>query len=104
VLHATVQVVRPVPGAQPRDVTFEPHLWFRVARGLLLRPGLWWTAMRQLLRLAAPGWWRRPPFVPRPEPEHLRFRLETAYGTGGDRCVRAPDLLAYLEWCRNRAA
>ena len=55
--------------------------------------------MRQLFRLAAPGWWRRPPFLPLPDPDYLRFRLQTAYGD--DR--RAPDpadVITYLHWCR----
>ena len=35
-------------------------------------------------RLARPGWWRRPPFLPLPAPDYLRFRMETAYGGAGD--------------------
>ena len=70
----------------------------RVAR----RPRLWSTALRQLVRLAPRGWWRRAPFVPRPDPGYLRFRLETAYG------VEAPgdpdDLVRYLEWVRQVGA
>jgi len=62
-----------------------------------VRPHLWWVAARQVMRIARPRWWRRAPFLPLPEPEYLRFRLETAYGE-----IVAPrptDLVAYLEWC-----
>ena len=60
-----------------------------------LRPWLW----RVALRLAAPGWWRRPPFLPRPDPEYLAFRLQTMYGTAEVEPDR-DDLLVYLRWCR----
>jgi hypothetical protein len=50
--------------------------------------------------LAAPGWWRRPWFLPRPAAEYLRFRLQTAYGGDGDSPIRGEDLVAYLRWCR----
>ena len=64
---------------------------------LLRRPALWLVAVRQLVRMAPPRWWRRAPFLPLPAPGYLRFRLETAYGA-----VVAPrpaDVIAYLEWC-----
>ncbi|MGO9873029.1 MAG: hypothetical protein ACLPVY_04445 [Acidimicrobiia bacterium] len=62
-----------------------------------MRPRLWWVAARQVVRIARPRWWRRAPFLPIPEPEYLRFRLETAYG---ETVVPRPaDLVAYLEWC-----
>ena len=35
---------------------------------------------------------------PLPDPDYLRFRLETQYGAGGRPDPR--DLVAYLEWCR----
>jgi len=63
------------------------------------RPRLWGVAVRQCLRLAAPGWWRRWPPFPAPDPSYLRFRMQTAFGdrAGGP----APaDVVAYLEWCR----
>lgn len=63
-------------------------------------PGLWPTAVRQVRRLAAPGWWRRAPFLPLPPADYLRFRLQTAYGGDGRGPMRADDLLAYLRWCR----
>ena len=62
------------------------------------RPSLWLTALRLMLRTSRPRWWTRPPFLPRPDREYLRFRLETQYGADG---APAPgDLVTYLEWCR----
>ena len=69
------------------------------AVAVALRPRLWRVAVAQMLRLAAPGWWRRWPLLPLPDPDYLRFRLQTAYG---DRRVgpEPEDVVAYLEWCR----
>ncbi|MDQ6727722.1 MAG: hypothetical protein M3066_16385 [Actinomycetota bacterium] len=65
---------------------------------MALRPGLWGVAVRQCLRLAAPGWWRRWPPLPLPDPAYLRFRLQTGYGDGTG--PPAADVVAYLRWCR----
>jgi hypothetical protein len=66
---------------------------------VLARPGLWLTALRQVRRLARPGWWRRPPFLPLPDREYLAFRLVTQYGDAGHRPIAA-DVVSYLAWCR----
>jgi hypothetical protein len=63
-------------------------------------PSLWATGLRQATVLARPGWWRRPPFLPVPDADYLRFRLETAYGGAGDQALEPDDLVAYLRWCR----
>ena len=68
---------------------------------VLPHPSLWPTAVRQARRLAAPGWWRRAPFLPLPAPDYLRFRMETAYGGAGDQAPVPEDLVTYLRWCRN---
>ena len=73
--------------------------WWRVGVAVLARPGLWATAIGQVVRLARPGWWHRWPPVPAPDPEYLRFRLQTQYGD--PECEPEPeDALAYLHWCR----
>jgi hypothetical protein len=76
--------------------------WVRAAAAVLLRPHLWSTAARQGFRLARPGWWRHPPFLPLPDSEYLQFRLETQYGSDGRPDPR--DLVTYLEWCREIGA
>ncbi|MEO6988743.1 MAG: hypothetical protein ABI239_08850 [Aquihabitans sp.] len=71
---------------------------FAMARPLLRHPILWPTAVVTALRLAAPGWWRRRPFLPLPDPDYLRFRLETQYGSGTD--PDPGDMVVYLRWVR----
>jgi hypothetical protein len=75
------------------------RFWARATFLVIRRPQLWVTAVRQAHRLAPGRWWRRPPFLPVPDREYLRFRLETQYGADG---VPAPaDLVTYLEWCHS---
>jgi hypothetical protein len=73
----------------------------RAALAVLAHPSLWWTGLRQAFVLAAPGWWRRPPFLPLPAPDYLRFRLETVYGGAGDGPLEPEHLVGYLRWCRD---
>ena len=40
----------------------------------------------------------RAPFLPLPDPDYVRFRLQTAYGPHGS--PAGDDLVAYLNWCR----
>jgi len=75
--------------------------WVRAAAALLGHPRLWPVAVVQAGRLARPGWWRRPPFLPLPDRGYLRFRMVTAYGGDGRRAPEPDDLLAYLRWCRS---
>lgn len=75
--------------------------WWRVFTTLVRRPMLWTTALGQLLRLAVPRWWRRPPFLPLPDPGYLRFRLETQYGSDCE--PEVGDVVDYLEWVRATA-
>ncbi|MGH2667915.1 MAG: hypothetical protein ACRDH5_02130, partial [bacterium] len=60
---------------------------------------LWPVAVAQALRLARPGWWRRRPFLPLPDPDYVRFRLQTAYGSEGE--PTGGDVVSYLRWCRD---
>ncbi len=72
--------------------------WVKAAGALAREPGLWPTAVGQAGRLARPGWWRQAPFLPLPDPEYVRFRLDTQYGTGGE--PDPEDLVVYLRWCK----
>ena len=65
---------------------------------VLRRPHLWATAVATLLAATPRGWWRHPPFVPRPDRDYLSWRLHTAYGEEGTPV--AGDLVDYLEWVR----
>jgi hypothetical protein len=73
-----------------------------LAAGLAVlgEPALWPTAFRQLHRAARRGWWRRPPFLPVPSAEYVRFRVLTQYGDG-DATPTADDVVRYLRWCRD---
>jgi hypothetical protein len=72
----------------------------RAALAVAVRPRLWATALRQARRLVVPGWWRHPPFVPKPDAAYLRFRLETQYGAAADQTAAPADVVSYLDWCR----
>ncbi len=72
----------------------------RAAAAVARHPSLWPTAVRQLRRLAAPGWWRRRPFLPVPSGEYLAFRLQTQYGDSGHPW-EPDDVIAYLRWARD---
>lgn len=72
-------------------------------RALAARPALWRTAAVLWWRLARPGWWRHWPPVPRPDPDYLRFRAQTAFGDPGA-APSACELVDYFEWCRRMAS
>ncbi len=71
----------------------------RLIVAVLVRPHLWGTALRQVHRLAPRGWWRRPPFLPLPDPGYRAFRQVTQYGDESHLPV-VEDVLVWLEWCR----
>lgn len=90
----------PPRAAASPSPTIGVRFWLPAVLAVLVRPALWWTALRQVFRLARPRWWRRAPFLPVPDAAYLHFRFETAYGATGRPAPR--DLVAYLEWCRAR--
>ena len=89
--------MRPEP---PRRQGVDAAVVGAVARALLRRPDLWGAALAQGARLAPPGWWRRWPPLPLPDPAYLRFRLQTAYGDP-EQPPAPEDVVAWLEWCRD---
>jgi len=80
-----------------------PRASATVVAALLGRPDLWWTSIGVLRRLAPPGWWRRAPHLPLPDPRLWEFRMVTAYGRG-DAVPEPADVVSYVEWCRDTAA
>lgn len=67
---------------------------------VLVRPALWPTALRQLLRMRRRRWWARAPFLPLPGAGYLGFRLVTQYGDDNARPAGG-DVVSYLRWCRD---
>jgi hypothetical protein len=93
-------VSRPEPDGSPDRPAAVGGSWVARAFGaVLVRPSLWATALHQVRILAVPGWWRRSPHLPLPDPSYLRFRLQTAYGDP-DRDPTPSDVVTYLHWCR----
>jgi hypothetical protein len=75
--------------------------WIAVVGAVATRPRLWPTAVGQIFRLSPTGWWRRAPYVPRPDPAYVRFRVATQYG-GTEAAAPDPhDVVEYLSWCRS---
>lgn len=70
-----------------------------VAVAVARRPELWSAALGAVLRLAAPGWWRRRPYLPLPDGKLWAFRMVTAYGQP-DAVPEPGDVVSYLTWCR----
>jgi hypothetical protein len=68
-------------------------------RALIHHPGLWGEALRATFSLTPSGWWRRPPFLPRPDAGLLAWRIATAYGNA-DAEMSGEDLVGYLRWRR----
>lgn len=54
-----------------------------------------------LAATARRGWWRRPPFLPLPDGDYLRWRVATAYGDEAGP-VDADDVVAFLAWSRQQ--
>ncbi len=71
------------------------------AVAVLRHPELWREGIRAGVRLAAPGWWRRAPFLPLPAPAYVKFRAVTNHGGDGSAPPTPDEVLAYLKWCRS---
>jgi hypothetical protein len=87
------------PAADSPRSLVTPRFLVRVVAALVTHPSLWPAACRQWARMVARGWWRRPPFLPLPDGDYLRFRLETQYGRAMP--VDPVDVVVYLRWCRD---
>ena len=72
----------------------------RSLRAIAARPRLWLVAVNAARRLVPRRWWLRPPFLPVPHREYVRFRHVTALGGDGSLPAEPDDLIQWLEWCR----
>jgi hypothetical protein len=75
--------------------------WARLTATLLLRalarPALAAALLRVAWRFRARDWWRRPPFLPLPAHDYVRWRMYTAYGQY-DAIPPAEDVVRYALW------
>lgn len=76
-----------------------PGQVLRAAATVIVRPGLWRTALVQYRRLVPDRWWATAPRLPVPDPAMLAFRATTQYGDP-DHEPEADDLVAWLRWCK----
>ena len=75
--------------------------WLRLVVTLapraIVRPTLAVDLLRVAWRFRARGWWRRPPFLPVPPAEYVRWRMYTAYGDESA-VPPAKDVIKYARW------
>jgi hypothetical protein len=75
--------------------------WLRLSLTLtgraLVRPTLAVDLLRVAWRFRSRGWYRRPPFLPLPPREYVRWRMHTAYGDS-DAVPPADDVVRYARW------
>ncbi len=78
-------------------------LVIRLAARAALRPRLAADLMRTAWVFRRRGWYRRPPFLPLPDPVYLRWRMYTAYA---DESAVPPveDVERFARWRRETMA
>lgn len=74
-----------------------PRLALTLAGRAAVRPGLAVDLLRVAWRFRARAWYRRPPFLPLPPREYVRWRMHTAYGDD-DAVPPAEDVERYARW------
>ena len=79
--------------------------WLRLTLTLALRalrsPSLAVDLLRVAWRFRARGWYRRPPFLPLPSRDYVRWRMYTAYGDY-NAVPPAEDVIRYARWVGER--
>jgi hypothetical protein len=63
----------------------------------LRNPALGVALLRVAWRFRRRGWYRRPPFLPVPSRDYVRWRMYTAYGDY-DAVPPAEDVIRYARW------
>jgi hypothetical protein len=75
--------------------------WPRLALTLIARsiasPPTGLALVRVGWRFRRRGWYRRPPFIPLPDADYVRWRMHTAYGHDGV-VPPASDVIRYARW------
>ena len=75
--------------------------WLRLTLTLALRalrsPSLAADLLRVAWRFRARGWYRRPPFLPLPSRDYVRWRMYTVYGDY-DAVPPVEDVIRYARW------
>ncbi len=73
------------------------RLLLTLALRALRRPRIALDLARVGWRFRRRGWWHRPPWLPLPARDYVRWRLYTAYGDA-DIVPPAEDLIRYARW------
>lgn len=75
--------------------------WIILALRLALRcvshPSLAIDLLRVAWRFRSRDWYRRPPFLPLPDPTYMHWRMYTAFGDG-NAVPSADDVARYARW------
>jgi hypothetical protein len=84
-------------------MTTVPSTWLsltlRLAARAAVNPRLAVDLLRTTWAFRRRRWWRKPPFLPLPDREYLRWRMYTAYG---DEAAVPPvqDVIGFARWRR----
>jgi len=70
---------------------------FSLIRAAFTRPKLLLPLLGAAWRFRRRDWYRRPPFLPLPSAEYMRWRMHTAFGNERTE-PSAAELEAYLKW------
>jgi hypothetical protein len=77
--------------------------WTRLALALLARalfnPLVAWNLWTMAWAMRRRDWYKRPPFLPLPPGEYVRWRMYTAYGDE-DAIPSVRDVLRFARWRR----
>lgn len=78
------------------------RLTWGVARRAIVSPGLAADLLRVIWRFRRRRWFARPPFLPLPSREYVRWRMYTAYGDEGA-LPPVADLVRYARWAGRKS-
>lgn len=76
-----------------------PGLFARLALRAVVNPRLALDLIRLTYSFRARDWYRRPPFLPLPPREYVRWRMFTAYGDE-DAVPPVEDVINFARWRR----